>query len=343
MLSKMPTHIIYKFFTLVFMLGLTLLPLNKAFAQQAPPNGVSGVVKSVNGSMVECTGGVTVDLSQAELETELEDFKDTKISDIRPGTVIRAQGEAVLSQSNPGHTVFKATEAKVTLPQQIIVAAPIQKIDPERKVITVLNKEILIDSQTALFQRKKKKNKPTTFVSLGLGQKVTIDAVLQSDGSIVAKRVVEGLYPGNISPIVVGLIQKVESVGVITINGGFRVDVTHLVQTFPYPLDLTNGILAQLTIPEMFAMTNQDPYMGTGFGISSKSVSFDGAFEKVDLVKQTVTIFGREVQITSETKFDGYKNLNSLADVKTGIKDSGVEIEETPNGLVAKRLSCYYK
>lgn len=343
MFSKLPTHLIYKLFSIVFILGIMLLPINKSFAQQGPAPGVSGVVKSINGSMVECTGGITIDLSQADLEGELDDFKDEKLSDIKVGTVIHAEGQVVLGQNSQTRTILKATNATIIPPQQIIVAAPIQKIDPERKTITLLNREILVDGQTALFQRKKKKNKPTTFVSLGVGQKVTVDVILQDDGSMVAKKAVQGLYPGNISPIVVGLVEKVEGVGILTLKGGFHTDVTNLIQSFPYPLTVTDGILAQITVPEIFATTTQDPYMGSGFGFGRKGTNLTGAFEKVDLVKQTVTVLGREVQVTAQTKFEGYANLKSLADVKLGAADSGVDVEETSSGLVATVVYNYAK
>lgn len=331
MLSKIHTYFIYQVITFIFLLGISFLPTQSVFAQQptAPVTSVTSVVKSINGNIVETEGDVSIDLSETDIDSL---FGSVKISDIKPGAVIFADGQVITSQSSATHTFFKADDVTIQLTQEIKVSAPIQKVDSENKTITLLNKDISISSETELFQRKKRKLKPTSLPSLAIGNRVSVEMLLQDNGTLVAERVIEGLDPENIDPIVIGFIKNVNG-GLIEFAGGFKVDISHIL---PFPAPIVDGVLAQANIPEMFAVTNQEPYLSFGFAISRKGILFIGAVEKVDLDKQTITLFGRELKVNPQTQFSG---VRSLKDIKLNNVTTSLELQETSDGLVVLSVS----
>ncbi len=330
MSEKIYFRIIYQVIAFIFILGIAFLPNQSSFAQEPTTiKSITSVVRAVNGNTVETDGNVTIDLSEADLDSL---FGKVETSDIKVGAIIFADGQVIAAQSSATHTFFKADDVTIQLPQQIKVAAPIQKIDNEHKTITLLSKEILINSATELLQRKKKKLKPATFVSLENGGRVNVEIELEDDGTLVAKRVIQGLDPENIDPIIVGFIKTVNG-GLIDFAGNFKIDITRLL---PFPAPIIDGVLAQASIPETIASTNQDTYLSFGFSISRKGILFIGPTENVDLDKQTITVLGRELPLTAQTRFSGVK---SLKDVRLNSKETSLELQNTASGLVVLSIS----
>lgn len=289
-------------------LCLCLANVTSSYGQDLSNKGdFSGVIKSKTGTMLEFEGGFAVDTSGADIASQAGAF-NLSLIEVLTNTPATARIE-VDPRSTPERVVLKADHVSVgLLPNEVVFIAPIQRIDG--KTITVFSKDISIENETLVLRRKKKKAKPSTFATVNLGDTVLVDALFVN-GQLVARKIIKVETPvyGN-GFFVIG---NVESVSLPSVNlvGGVEVELSN----FMFNANIEKDDLMYFGfIPNADATT---PPLNKIFAVAlSKNFRepyLAGKVDKIDLSKNTITMFNREIRVTSETNFDGdNKDLKSL-------------------------------
>lgn len=320
--------------TAIAALSLSFSSPASAQTQSQIPGSFSSIVKAKNGSMLEFEGGFFVDTSQATVTTAAGGL-NLSLPELLLDSPVTAERVQVDPSSTATRTVLKADYVNVgLLPNEIVFVAPIQKIDTANKVITVFSKDIIVEDQTLLLLRKKKKAKPYNLTSINSGDTVLVDALFVNN-QLVARKVVkvENSVYGDAYTII-GTVQGVNSQK-IELNGGVEIDLS----TFIFHGDILPNDLMYFGFLRSQEATN--PPLNKIFSVAlsrnPRESYLAGNIDKIDLSRNSIFMFNREVRILNTTEFDGdRKNLQSL------VPNQGAFVSFTilPTGeIVAKDVS----
>lgn len=322
-----------KYFSWIAVAALCFSFSASSFAQAPSPKDgdFSGVLKAKNGSMLQFEGGFTVDTSEANIQTVAGGL-NLSLPELQVNSPVAARIQAD-SRSTPNNTVLKAQHVSVNLlPNEVVFVAPIQKLDVASKTITVFSKEISLEDQTLFLSRKKKKAKPSTLSAINSGDIVLVDALLVN-GRLVARKVVKvENSPYGDAFTVIGNVETV-NLPKIGLSGGVEIELSK----FMFNFDILPGDLMYFGFIRSQESTTPplDKIFSVALARNPRESYLAGRFDNVDLNKNTLTMFNKEIRITSATVFDGdFKSLKAL-DPNQPIF---LTFEVSPNGEVVAKL-----
>lgn len=328
----MATSSLVKVILITLFILLFALPSQAHAQSEADCAGsINTVVKAVNGHLAECAGGITLDLSTAQI---FSIFGEKSVADVEPGARLRAEGEVVKGQGAPGSPLFKVTQASIFLSKEVLVCAPVQSVDTVNNTITIFNQKVQIDANTLLLREKKnKKPKTITLAEIMPGQEVTIEANL-IDGRLLALTVVRGISPENIDARIIAFTTLFDGRN-LTLAGGFVADVSKF-------LAVANEIA--VGIPVAIAIANplggENPLQVLSLGVTNKNLFIGGRLFGVDTAAGSVTLLDKTIKVGPETKFSGV--AKSLEALKLG-EFIGVQFIEAEAGLLAVDISQAFR
>lgn len=131
-------------FRLTLLIPVVLCLAVSANAQEKTASGlIEAVVIDVQGTNLTIAGGITIDISRAVIISVGGERLDISI---KPGMTIRAN----IGGSDEGASTFVADIIRVQPEDRIVFSGVLQEVDLDNGHITILNRRVLITSETSI-------------------------------------------------------------------------------------------------------------------------------------------------------------------------------------------------
>jgi hypothetical protein len=300
--KALPAKLLYQLFTFILTIGLLFSLAAKSNAQTTtPPNFAKGKVISLNGTVVECEGGLAFDLANVELTSQIG---SPVLSDLVPGSWVTIEGELIAQQSTNTRTFFRASDAYVELKKDILISGPIQSVDRNRNSVTILGEEIFFDGATQFLKKKKKKLKQITFNELSPGSVVTIEAI-ESENGMTARKVTSGLAPYGNEPHISGFIKSFNN-DRVELVGGYVIDYTFFKLN---NVTLENGVRMTAGV---WMQSESNPLKTVALSYSGGTLAFNAVADAIDVASRTITVAGRQIKVDERDIFGDPIDLSKL-------------------------------